>query len=47
MLHQPNRFFILIETDKEAADAIFYFLRETKKQYLLTQVRILSEIHYK
>jgi len=31
MLHQPNRFFILIETDKEATDAIFYFLRETKK----------------
>lgn len=31
MLHQPNRFFILIETDREATDAIFYFLRETKK----------------
>ena len=26
-----NRFFILIETDREVADAIFYFLRETKK----------------
>jgi hypothetical protein len=30
MLHQPNRFFILIETDKEATDAIL-FLKRNKK----------------
>jgi len=31
MLHQPNRFFVLVETDKETTNSVFYFLRETKK----------------
>ena len=30
MLHQPNHFFTLIETDKEATEAVFYFFREKK-----------------
>jgi hypothetical protein len=31
MLHQPNRFFVLVETDKETTNSVFYFLREIKK----------------
>jgi hypothetical protein len=30
MLHQPNRFYYLVEVEKEALDSVFYFLRETK-----------------
>ena len=31
MQHQPNRFLLLVETDKETANSIFYFLREIQK----------------
>ena len=31
MVHQPGRFFLLIEVEKEATQSIFYFLRETTK----------------
>jgi len=31
MVHQPGRFFLLIEVEKEATQSIFYFLRETAK----------------
>jgi hypothetical protein len=31
MQHQPNRFFLLVETDKETTNSVFYFLREMKK----------------
>jgi hypothetical protein len=31
MLHQSNRYFILVETDKETTLSVFYFLREIKK----------------
>jgi hypothetical protein len=30
MLHQPNRFYYLVEVEKEASESVFYFLRETK-----------------
>jgi hypothetical protein len=30
MLHQPNRFYYLVEVEKEALESVFYFLRETK-----------------
>lgn len=29
MLHQPNRFFVLVETDKETTNSVFYFLRDS------------------
>jgi DNA-binding Lrp family transcriptional regulator len=35
MLHQPNRFFILVETDKETINSIFYFLRDLKKSVFI------------
>jgi len=31
MLHQTNRYFILVETDKATTLSVFYFLREIKK----------------
>lgn len=31
MQHQPSRFFVLVETDKETTSSVFYFLREIKK----------------
>lgn len=30
MLHQPGRFYLLIEVEKEAVQSVFYFLRESK-----------------
>lgn len=30
MLHQPGRFLILVETDREVIDSLFYFLKEKK-----------------
>jgi len=35
MLHQPNRFFVLVETDKETSNAVFYFLREIRKSVFI------------
>ena len=30
MIHQPGKFYYLLEVEKEAAESVFYFLRETK-----------------
>ena len=30
MLHQPGRFYLIIEVDKEATQSVFYFLKEIK-----------------
>ncbi len=30
MLHQPNKFYYLVEVEKDALESAFYFLRETK-----------------
>lgn len=35
MQHQPNRFFLIVETDKETANAAFYFLRGIKKSVFI------------
>ncbi len=35
MQHQPNRFFILVETDKETTNSAFYFLRGIKKSVFI------------
>jgi hypothetical protein len=43
MLHQPNQFYYLVETDKEAMDAIFYFLREIKKQVFIDPTKDILE----
>lgn len=29
MLHQPNQFYCLVETDRETTDSVFYFLRDS------------------
>ena len=43
MLHQPNQFYYLIETDKETTDAVFYFLREIKKAVFLEPTNDILE----
>jgi hypothetical protein len=35
MQHQPNRYFLLVETDKEITHSVFYFLREMRKSVFL------------
>ncbi|MBH2003407.1 MAG: hypothetical protein I8H66_01855 [Sphingobacteriia bacterium] len=43
MLHQPGRFYTLVEVDKEATQSVFYFLKETKKNiFLEPDAKILS-----
>ena len=43
MLHQPNQFFVLIETDKETINAVFYFLREIKKSVFIDPAKDILE----
>ena len=43
MLHQPNQFFVLIETDKETINAVFYFLREIKKTVFIDPAKDILE----
>lgn len=43
MLHQPNRFFILVEIEKEATNAVFYFLREIKKSVFIEPTKDILE----
>jgi len=43
MLHQPNQFFVLIETDKETTNAVFYFLREVKKTVFIDPTKDILE----
>lgn len=35
MLHQPGRFYILIEVEKDSMEAVFYFLKEKEKNIFL------------
>ena len=30
MVHQPGKFYILVETEKESMESVFYFLKENK-----------------
>ena len=43
MLHQPNQFFVLMETDKETTNAVFYFLREIKKSVFIEPTKDILE----
>lgn len=43
MQHQPNRFFVLVETDKETTNSIFYFLREIKKPVFIEPTEDILE----
>ncbi len=35
MIHQPGRFYQLVETEKDATESIFYFLKESEKDVFL------------
>ncbi len=43
MQHQPNRFFVLVETDKETTTSVFYFLREIKKSVFIDPTKDILE----
>ena len=43
MQHQPNRFFLLVETDKEITNSAFYFLRDIKKSVFITPTSDILE----
>lgn len=43
MLHQPGRFYLLIEVEKEAVQSVFYFLRESKYPVFIDPTNNLLE----
>ncbi len=43
MQHQPNRFFLMVETDKETTNSAFYFLREIKKSVFIEPTKDILE----
>ena len=43
MQHQPNYIFILVETDKETTNSVFYFLREIKKSVFIKPTNDILE----
>jgi hypothetical protein len=46
MLHQTNRYFILVETDKETTHSVFYFLREIKKSVFVEPTTDIIEKYF-
>jgi len=43
MQHQPGRYFLLVETDKEITNSVFYFLREIKKSVFIEPTKDILE----
>jgi hypothetical protein len=43
MLHQPGRFYLLIEVEKEATQSIFYFLKDAKYSVFIDPTSDLLE----
>jgi hypothetical protein len=43
MQHQPNRFFVLVEADRETTNSVFYFLREIKKSVFIEPTNDILE----
>lgn len=43
MVHQPRQMFLLIEVEKEATEAIFYFLKEANYSVFINPTRELLE----
>ncbi len=44
MIHQPGKFFIIVEVEKDATESVFYFLKENKYQvFLEPNIDIISK----
>jgi hypothetical protein len=41
MLHQPGRFYLLVEVEKDAMESVFYFMKESKYSVFLEPTREL------
>ena len=46
MIHQPGRFYILIEVDKEAARSVFFFLKEHRFSVFIEPTNDLIEKYF-
>jgi len=45
MLHQPGRFYLLVEVEKDALESIFFFMKENKYSVFLEPSRELYNIY--
>lgn len=43
MIHQPSRFFYLLEVEREATDSVFYYLKESKFAVFLEPTKDILE----
>ena len=43
MIHQPGRFYILVEVEKDAVQSVFFFLREAKNSVFIEPTKDLIE----
>lgn len=43
MIHQPGRFYIMVEVEKDAAQSVFFFLKEAKYSVFLEPTKDLIE----
>lgn len=43
MIHQPSRFYYLLEAEREATDSVFYYLRESKFAVFLEPTKDILE----
>lgn len=43
MLHQPGRFYILVEVEKDAAQSVFFFLKESKYSVFIEPTKDLID----
>jgi hypothetical protein len=43
MIHQPGRFYVIIEVDKDAAQSVFYYLKENKFSVFIDPTQDLFE----
>lgn len=46
MIHQPGRFYILVEVDKDAAQSVFFYLKEHKTPVFIEPTEDLIEKYF-
>lgn len=46
MVHQPGRFYILVEVEKDAAQSVFFFLKESKYSAFIEPTKDLMEKYF-
>lgn len=46
MIHQPGRFYILVEVEKDAAQSVFFYLKEHKTSVFIEPTKDLIEKYF-